>query len=400
MKLYLAALAVLSSHVAFAQLSSLVADQLTTKASDLPVFFTVPDSAMTKADETMTKRSVKFTHPDSKNFPNQLGLRLIPTKRAEIQTTLSGLVQDGDIVLSFRPEWSYTGSYPHVQMGVSHAGIIYTNNGKIYNVDNPMDNEYVGQLNSQHYQESNALHIIRPKLTLTQKKNVKAWAKMLADNRAKLYKSRITFNGKYEEPKYDENSKNPYSFVKALGAIALRVGTDTTSMFCSEFVFSLLALRDCSPTTHKAEFAKAATPSCIKPLFTPMPALGNYPQTSNLADGVGMADGPLMVLKASGATPAEQAHTVESVFPEKENLTNMSSGHRTVAESMSPMFAPLKNYYLAPDSTDPQIAGIKQAFNANMKPNYSPTGYLINSLLPSKATQRVMDYVGTIVFLP
>ena len=37
----------------------------------------------------------------------------------------AGVLQDGDIVLTFRPEYQGTIPYIHVQMGTTHASVAY-----------------------------------------------------------------------------------------------------------------------------------------------------------------------------------------------------------------------------------------------------------------------------------
>ena len=37
----------------------------------------------------------------------------------------SGLLQTGDIMLTFRSEWGGAGAYPNIQMGISHTGFAY-----------------------------------------------------------------------------------------------------------------------------------------------------------------------------------------------------------------------------------------------------------------------------------
>ena len=59
-------------------------------------------------------------------------------------------------------------AYPHIQMGISHSGIIHTRGGRAYNLDMPLDEEHNGgsfdsELNSGHYKDATALHILRPR---------------------------------------------------------------------------------------------------------------------------------------------------------------------------------------------------------------------------------------------
>ena len=68
---------------------------------------------------------------------------------------------------------------------------------------------------------------------------------------------------------------------------------------------------------------------------------------------------------------------------------------------MQPKFEPLQKYYK--DVEDGgfnliQAYFIGHAFRNAMPDNYSPTSYLINTLLPSNNSSRTMDYVATIMF--
>ena len=79
----------------------------------------------------------------------------------------------------------------------------------------------------------------------------------------------------------------------------------------------------------------------------------------------------------------------------------MSEGHRQVAKDMQPKFEPLKTYYKAVEKggmSRIQAYFISRGFRRSMPDNYSPTSYLINTLLPSNNTSRTMDYVATIMF--
>jgi len=82
-------------------------------------------------------------------------------------------------------------------------------------------------------------------------------------------------------------------------------------------------------------------------------------------------------------------------------LNKLSYGHRMVAEAMQPRFEKLKDYYLGMAGgtvLERTRAGmIRAAFNMTVPENYSPTSYLLNTLLPPDNVNRTMDYVATIV---
>lgn len=84
-----------------------------------------------------------------------------------------GRAEDGDVVLSFRPELGGTMAYPHIQMGSTHSSLVYTKNGEAFNVDSPLDDEYVGHFSTKHFVGgpnaaggvdlgTDALHVRRP----------------------------------------------------------------------------------------------------------------------------------------------------------------------------------------------------------------------------------------------
>ena len=101
-------------------------------------------------------------------------------KRAGLAQRLgkSGLVQTGDLLLTFRSEWGGAGAYPNVQMGISHTGVAWVKDGVLHNIDNPLNEEYLGpgnrgELNSEHYRTLQFIHVIRPRnLTDAQRANI------------------------------------------------------------------------------------------------------------------------------------------------------------------------------------------------------------------------------------
>ena len=94
---------------------------------------------------------------------------------------------------------------------------------------------------------------------------------------------------------------------------------------------------------------------------------------------------------------------VAQVFNEDPNvLKKMSSGHQQLAKTLSPEFGKLRGYYDAVASggiTGTVVGGIKETLiNLSVPDNYSPTSYLINTMLPANGRHRQMDYVATIMF--
>src|SRR5690606_33663970 len=161
----------------------------------------------------------------------------------------------------------------------------------------------------------------------------------------KVYPSQISFNDDYNAPKYD--SGKSLDFVKHLAKIGLGQNPPgATSMFCSEFVWSLLALRNCDPSKTADAFKGNGIPSCVKPAMTPMRATGNYVTLRTRGSGAGLSEGPLLVVQALDLPAAQRDPLVSSIFVEDPKiLAKMSEGHRTVAKTMQPRFAPLQQYY-------------------------------------------------------
>jgi hypothetical protein len=378
-------------------------NQQMAKRLGIPVYFTVPHSAratLPKSIETPDKL-IDFKHPDAIKANADVGLRLIVTKRAGMSERLakSGLVQTGDLLLTFRAEWGGVGAYPNVQMGISHTGVAYVKDGKVHNIDNPMDQEYLGAgytavLTSDHYRTLQLIHIVRPRyLTDVQRKNLIGWATRLNKLARTIYPSKIAFNQDYNAPKY--KSGRPLDFVQHVGRVALgQSPAGNVAMFCSEFAWSLLALRDCDPDTSGEAFKGGRVPSCVRPIMRPMKATGSVSYT-------GLADGPLTVIGALNLPKAEREKLVHSVFvSDPKGFSRMSAGHRQLAKDMNPKFEKLEHYYRAVANkswlgAEGRILSI--AINQGIPENYSPTSFLINTLLSPGSSGRTMDYVGTVV---
>ena len=146
---------------------------------NIPVYFAVPASARAALpkDIKTADRLIDFKHPDAAG--SNVGLRLVVAKRAGLARRLaqSGLVQTGDLLLSFRAEWGGAGAYPNVQMGISHMGLAYVKDGIVAQHRQPLDESPCagrGDLTSEHYRTLNLIHIIRPRnLTDVQRANLR-----------------------------------------------------------------------------------------------------------------------------------------------------------------------------------------------------------------------------------
>jgi len=109
-----------------------------------------------------------------------------------------------------------------------------------------------------------------------------------------------------------------------------------------------------------------------------------------------------MVIDAMKMDEELRNRWVDDIFKENPKaLARMSSGHQEVAKTMAPRFAPLEAYYKAAAAGGWQRASAlvaSTAFRQAVPNNYSPTSYLINTLLPRNHNRRVMDYVATVMF--
>jgi hypothetical protein len=387
------------------------ANERLAKKLNIPIYFTVPSStrAPLKGPFETTDVLVDFKHPDAIKSGSDAGLRLIVTPRSGMAARLakSGLVETGDLLLTFRAEWGGAGAYPNVQMGISHTGLAYIKDGKVRNLDNPMNEEYLGkgmsaELTSEHYRTLNFMHIIRPRnLTDVERKNIAAWSARLNASAKKVYPSQIKFNDDYNAPKFKPGRS--LDFVKHLGQIALGQNPPgTLDMYCSEFAWSVLALKNCDPEKTADTFKGSRVPACIKVPMKPMDAAGNAVSNEGRSSVVGLADGPLTVIDKLKIPSDDRKALLQSVFVENpDGLKKMSEGHRKVAESMQPKFETLKDYYLGVSGGTivqrMRARLIRSAFNRAVPENYSPTSYLLNTLLPPDNINRTMDYVATVV---
>src|SRR5262249_48429003 len=312
--------------------------------------------------------------------------------------------QTGDLLLTFRSEWGGAGAYPNVQMGISHTGVAWVKDGMLHNIDNPLDEEYLGpgnrgDFNSAHYRTLQLLHVIRPRnLTDAERANIVAWAMRLTGNAKRVYPKELSFNQDYNAPKY--RSGKPIEFVKQLGQIAL--GQDpagNVGMFCSEFAWSLLALRNCDPATSADAFKKTGMPSCVKPIMEPMRATGDYITRRGRSSYSGLAEGPLLVVDSLKLADADRDKMLHTVFIENKNgMAKMSVGHRQVAQAYQSKFAPLEKYYLGVNGRwGPTLQArlISAGFRRGIPQDYFPALFLLKTLAASKQTPLPNDHTWT-----
>jgi hypothetical protein len=378
---------------------------------DIPFYFAVPKTAIT----TEVNRRA-YSYPTVWNPSTEVkesGLRMIAVrqqgtspaakKAARIdmakQLAKAGVLEDGDIALTFRPELQGTLAYPHIQMGATHASLVYTQNGEAFNVDSPLDAEYVGQFSTLHFTGgtsasgevetgTDALHILRPSgFDDARRAQLQKWASAVAKNRAF---GKVKFQKDYLTPIFASKRMTTTQTVTQLGKIILGAGTMDLPMYCSEFAWHMLALSACSESQIRAAGPEGA--ACVKPVFAPMQLAATD------AGGAGLAEGPLVSILAAPA--ADRAGLVSQIFV-AGNPGRLSSGHRAVAEQVAPLMSGLSQYYgaRAQGATVAQTSGAAGQLNAGVQnvPNYSPTSFIVSAVQPQGL--RTIDYVATVVFV-
>ncbi len=384
---------------------------------DVPFYFSVPKEAI-----SVPLARSEYPYPTVWNPSlevEDVGLRAIvvhqrgqdpASKRAarvEMAKRLAraGVLQDGDIALSFRPNLAGTMAYPHVQMGVTHASLVYTRDGEAFNVDSPLDDEYTGQFDKLHFTGgvnasgareygTDALQIVRPRnMTPERKASLQRWIGALLDNLPRINgrRAQVKFQKDYLTPIFAATGMTTRQTVTTLGRIILEEDTTTKlPMYCSEFAWHMLALSNCSEEEIREAGPEGA--ECVDPPFDPMPLV------SPTEDGIGLAEGPLQNLMF--APPDRRPALIAKIFTTGD-ASGLSSGHRAVAEQVAPLMDGLARYYGAKAQGAPasMIAGAATQLNAGVGDvgNYSPTAFLANATLP--AGMRALDYVATIVFV-
>lgn len=379
----------------------------------IPIYFSVPSSARAPLKGPFNTSDVllDWKHPDAIKTGSDAGLRLIVTSRSGMSSRLgkSGIIETGDLLLTFRPEWGGAGAYPNVQMGISHAAVAYIKDGKLHHIENPMNEEYLGSglradLTSENYRSVKFLHVVRPRnLTDADRAHILAWATLFNKNAGSVYPSQIKFNDDYNAPKY--KSGRSLGFVSQMAQAGLKQtpgGGQPLDLYCSEFAWSLLALRGCDPQKDADDFKSSRVPSCVKSPMHPLDATGNNLTSRSRSADIGLVDGPLTIIDQLKMTQEARTELLQSVFKENpEGLKKMSVGHRKVAETLQPQFQKLRDYYLGVSGGNivqrTRAKVISATFNYKIPDNYSPTSFLLNTLLPPENSNRTMDYVATIV---
>ena len=354
-------------------------------ALDVPDFMMAPKSTWISGFPELNKDDIQTEVVAAAQDPN-LGLRLVhlkksyqDTKRASETLGENRVIESGDILLSLRPAWADTLAYAHVQLGISHAALAFVveMDGKkyVHSLESPMS--YSSFLNSPHqYADLDAFHILRPTLTEVEKSNLKQWAKL-----AMSHPDRFAFFSDYSKPMYKRGLPvvdRPIDQVRLLAKV-IKDGGPTFSCYCSEFVWTFLGLRKCSPD----EFPNGN----LEMFFDPLK--GFYQDDSK----AGLTQGPDAALRKSGNPNRTQILTskvfVDFLDSPSELQGRMSSGHQAVARANKPKMELLKRYYASGEPADmvPEI-------NQGIIENFSPTAFMIRS----DAGLNGLRYVGTVVF--
>ena len=397
---------------------SAVSSPSTSRMLDVPFYFGVPKSAV-----TLPINKAGYTYPTlwtpSVEMP-EVGLRTIviqqdgqsPAQKKAARLDMSkqlakaGVLQDGDIALSMRPELANTMAYPHIQMGVTHASLVYTrSDGAAYNIDSPLDSEYVGQFSALHFVGGvssagardggvDALQIIRPRdMDAGRRANLRSWVGQVGAHVGAFngQRAQVKFQSDYLTPIFASLRLTTRQTVTKLGQIILEQDKTTKlPMYCSEFAWHMIALSNCSESEILNAPAEGA--ACVDGPFEPMPLVS--------ADDsqLGLAEGPLVNLSFA---PAEARMGLITQTFKTTNAGSLSSGHRAVAEQVAPLMSGLAQFYgaKAQGASSAQLQGAAGELNAGVGNvgNYSPTSYLALSTLPS--AKRKVDYVATVVFV-
>lgn len=431
-------------------------DRITaSEAKKAPFYMTVPKSHWLGGDDIAGPQRVRnqsgYTFRDfeidrltlsgnemlPEAISKNLGLRLFIFKRSQRAFSAealakTGMIKTGDILLTYRPEWRSSVAYSHLQLGISHASAVIIStlpNGKKSVVTVEMPFSYSGNLTSDHhYSDANALftlHILRPNLTEQQRSNLQKWGEtLIRQQRAapSAFNVALTFNSAYSEPSYNPTLpyvEQQYGFIFSLARLAqfdFRArpqGNENlrSKMFCSEFAYSFLALRDCDPT----QVQDGEISSCMKPYFPPQRLIGESPTQA------GLGDGPNLILKAAIAASGGSFNRDLAYSPQGRSLRlqalttkalvnggpieRMSSGHQEMARSTAPMVGAVRSFYeqvLNPGVPAAAEFGGASGFNAQieangLKRNYAPASFMIEALKEEKTAERI-DYVGTILY--
>jgi hypothetical protein len=377
---------------------------LAQKLTQVPFYFAISEEAhLPLADKSWFKVPMKGVNSDKAYLrgyhfqDGSVGGRKVAFK----ELLAKGIIQTGDVVVSFRPQWENTIPYAHIQMGVSHSGLAFVENGVVRNLDMPLDMDYngpgiTGGFDSKHYLDTPQIQILRPRnFTKEKQTNLLAWIGELRKNYSSIRNAGLMkFNPDYSNAKIDRYSKED-SFVTTMARILM--GKDKTStnltMFCSEYVWAMLSLSSCAPSDADFSNPTVSDASCVRPVFNPMMMTANGAVP-------GITEGPFEVLNALDISDSQKADLLKVLFAQGE-MSGLSSGHKALATNpqVLALIEGLKMYYPAKLTGKDAVAmGISSKINPSGGRNYSPTSFQINAMLDQLDPERKFDYVATIMF--
>jgi hypothetical protein len=274
-----------------------------------------------------------------------------------------------------------------MQLGVSHSAIAFVvsvgNERFVMTVESPIS--YSSPLNfPEQYADLDAIHVVRPALDQAQKRALEKWARLIMSNRG-----RFGFFTDYSLPMYKRGLpgiSTPKDQIRYLAQVALGQTDLRFESFCSEFVWSLLGLRNCDPAAFDG--------ACVRPIF----ATGDGMLTGlipKIAGDAGLVQGPEAALIGGKFSNSERtAILTGSVFvdvltDESQLAGRMSVGHIKVAKENRQNMKIINGYYAA---GEPEALALEM--NNGVTGNVSPTSFLIRS----NARMDGLQYVGTVVF--
>lgn len=325
----------------------------------------------------------------------------------------SGVIQDGDILTVYRPEWAQINGYGNIQLGQGHAALAFIEtapDGKrfVHTVENPL--HYSSRLtHAEHYGGHDLMNVIRPSLNQKQKANLVAWGRralQAGPEKVQFYKN----YGKPYEFRTAPGERSPtatgYLPVDLAKCILYPGKEYACGTYCSELVWGLLALRNLNPDEVLKRFPAPDAPGLndwLKPRATPFvkPLPG---ASSNVTGSPGLMQGPDLQLRRvmGGNDTRRHQYLLEHVLLlEEPNPAKtaglMSSGHRDSARAYLPKVMQMRDYY----GTRKEAAPFVPQLNLGVAPNYSPTAFFILGNKPANLlTKNKFRYVATVSFRP
>ena len=208
----------------------------------------------------------------------------------------------------------------------------------------------------------------------------------------RVYPKQISFNQDYNAPKFKRGK--PLDFVKHLGQIG--AGPEPARHRRHVLLGVRLVAAGAAGIATRAKPATpsraAACPRAWRADMKPMRATGDYITRRGRYSNAGLAEGPLLVVDTLEAARSRSARSccTRCSSRTRSGMAKMSVGHKTLAERCKPKFAPLEKYYLGVGGKwGPTMEArfISTGFKRGIPENYSPTSFLINTLLPRQQRQ-------------